>query len=137
MKQSPGFDRKDYPLKQFRHEVWKGFVLVNLDGQAESLASQYAALDPIVDVYDLENYQTVEQTDWECASGTGRSWWTTSWSATTTWARTPRITRGPVPGFPSYTGEVGDYFTTMWSGQAPGYPAEPPFLASGRPNAES
>ncbi|MDT5187184.1 MAG: hypothetical protein QOI29_5342, partial [Mycobacterium sp.] len=64
MKQSPGFDRNDHPLKKFRHEVWKGFVMVNFDGQAESLASQYAALDPIVDVYDLENYQTVEQTDW-------------------------------------------------------------------------
>jgi len=64
MKKSPGFDRNDYPLKKFRHEVWKGFVMVNFDGQAESLASQYAALDPIVDAYDLENYQTVEQTDW-------------------------------------------------------------------------
>jgi hypothetical protein len=31
----------------------------------------------------------------------------------------------------SYTGDIGDYFTTMWSEQAPGYPAEPPFLAPG------
>jgi hypothetical protein len=37
------------------------------------------------------------------------------------------------PASLSYTGEVGDYFTTMWSGQAPGYPAEPPFLAPGAP----
>ena len=31
----------------------------------------------------------------------------------------------------SYTGDVGAYFTTMWSEQAPGYPTEPPFLAPG------
>jgi phenylpropionate dioxygenase-like ring-hydroxylating dioxygenase large terminal subunit len=131
MKKSAGFDRKDYPLKQFRHEVWKGFVMVNLDGQAQSLASQYAALDPIVDAYDLENYQTVEQTDW------GVCEW--DWKIMVDNFMECYHHMGPHRGsledqFPaalSYTGEVGDYFTTMWSGQAPGYPAEPPFLAPG------
>jgi hypothetical protein len=35
------------------------------------------------------------------------------------------------PAARSSTGEVGDYFTTMWSQQAAGYPAEPPFLTPG------
>ena len=64
MKKSPGFSRNDYPLRKFRHDVWKGFVFVNFDGHAEPLATQMAGLDRLVDPYDLENYQTVEQTDW-------------------------------------------------------------------------
>jgi len=59
-----GFSRNDYPLRKFRHDVWKGFVFVNFDGHAEPLATQMAGLDRLVDPYDLENYQTVEQTDW-------------------------------------------------------------------------
>jgi len=54
-----------------------------------------------------------------------------------TWARTADHSRTSFPASLSSTGEVGDYFTTMWSGQAPGYPAEPPVPCSGRPNAES
>jgi phenylpropionate dioxygenase-like ring-hydroxylating dioxygenase large terminal subunit len=131
MKKSPGFDRNDYPLKKFRHEVWKGFVMVNFDGQAESLASQYAGLDPIVDVYDLENYQTVEQTDWGVCD------W--DWKIMVDNFMECYHHIGPHRGsledqFPaalSSTGEVGDYFTTMWSKQAPGYPADPPFLTPG------
>jgi len=133
MKQSSGFDRNDYPLKKFRHEVWKGFVLVNFDGQAESLASQYAALDPIVDVYDLENYQTVEQTDWGVCD------WDWDWKIMVDNFMECYHHMGPHRGsledrFPasmSYTGEVGDYFTTMWSQQVAGYPSDPPFLSPG------
>jgi hypothetical protein len=36
---------------------------------------------------------------------------------------------GRFPASLSYTGEVGDYFTTMWSQQKEGYPADPPFLS--------
>jgi phenylpropionate dioxygenase-like ring-hydroxylating dioxygenase large terminal subunit len=131
MKHSPGFDRNDYPLKKFRHEVWQGFVFVNFDGQAESLATQYAALDPLVEVYDLQNYQTVEQTDWGVCD------W--DWKIMVDNFMECYHHIGPHRGsledeFPaalSSTGEVGDYFTTMWSQQAPGYPAQPPFLAPG------
>jgi phenylpropionate dioxygenase-like ring-hydroxylating dioxygenase large terminal subunit len=131
MKKSPDFDRNDYPLKKFRHEVWKGFVFVNFDGQAEPLTSQYAALEPLVDAYDLENYQTVEQTDWGVCD------W--DWKIMVDNFMECYHHIGPHRGsledeFPatlSSTGDVGDHFTTMWSQQAPGYPAEPPFLAPG------
>ena len=43
----------------------------------------------------------------------------------------PRVAGGPIPAALSYTGEVGDYFTTMWSQQKQGYPADPPFLTPG------
>ena len=91
--------------------------MVNFDGQAESLASQYAALDHIVDPYDLENYQTVEQTDWGVCD------W--DWKIMVDNFMECYHHMGPHRGsledrFPaalSYTGEVGDYFTTMWSQQ--------------------
>src|SRR4029078_8423228 len=117
--------------RKFRHEVWKGFVMVNFDGQAESLASQYAALEPIVDAYHLENYQTVEQTDWgvcdwdckimvdnfmECYHHMGPH-------------------RGSLedrfPATMSFAGDIGDSCTTMGSQQRPEYPADPPFLSPG------
>jgi phenylpropionate dioxygenase-like ring-hydroxylating dioxygenase large terminal subunit len=133
MKQSAGFDRKDYALKQFRHEVWKGFVFVNIDGHATSVAEQYAALEPIVDPYDFENYQTVEQTEWGICD------W--DWKIMVDNFMECYHHMGPHRGsleeqFPaalSYTGEVGEYFTTMWSQQADGYPADPPFLSPGAP----
>jgi phenylpropionate dioxygenase-like ring-hydroxylating dioxygenase large terminal subunit len=131
MKNSPDFNRADYPLKKFRHDVWKGFVFVNFDGQAEPVASQMAALEPILDAYDFENYQTVEQTDWGVCD------W--DWKIMVDNFMECYHHMGPHRGsledeFPanmSSTGDVGEYFTTMWSEQAPGYPAEPPFLAPG------
>jgi phenylpropionate dioxygenase-like ring-hydroxylating dioxygenase large terminal subunit len=131
MKNSPDFDRSDYPLKKFRHDVWKGFVFVNFDGNAESVASQMAALEPIVDAYDFENYQTVEQTDWGVCD------W--DWKIMVDNFMECYHHMGPHRGsledeFPankSYTGDVGDYFTTLWSEQSPGYPAKPPFLMPG------
>ncbi len=129
MKQSAGFDRKDWGLKQFRHEVWKGFVFVNFDGQAAPVAEQLAGLAPMVDPYDFENYQIVEHTDWGgSATGTGRSWWTTSWSATTIWARIAAPWRTSSPPNSAEQVRAAPYFTTMWSRQADGYPAEEPFL---------
>jgi phenylpropionate dioxygenase-like ring-hydroxylating dioxygenase large terminal subunit len=131
MKNSPDFDRTDYPLKKFRHDVWKGFVFVNFDGNAEPVAGQMAALEPIVDAYDFENYQTVEQTDWGVCD------W--DWKIMVDNFMECYHHMGPHRGsledeFPanmSYTGDVGDYFTTMWSQQSPGHPAEPPFMAPG------
>ena len=127
-----GFDRKDYGLKQFRHEIWKGFVFVNFDGQAAPVAEQLAGLAPIVDPYDFENYQTVEHTDWGVCD------W--DWKIMVDNFMECYHHMGPHRGsledeFPGET-ELNrrrwvDYFTTMWSRQADGYPAEAPFLAPG------
>jgi phenylpropionate dioxygenase-like ring-hydroxylating dioxygenase large terminal subunit len=95
------------------------------------VSEQLAALEPIVDAYDLENYQTVETTDW------GVCEW--DWKVMVDNFMECYHHMGPHRGsledeFPatlSRTGEVGDHFTTMWADQAPGYPAVPPFLSPG------
>ncbi len=131
MKQAAGFERKDYGLKQFRHEIWKGFVFVNFDGHAAPVAEQLAGLATQVDPYDFENYQIVEHTDWGVCD------W--DWKIMVDNFMECYHHIGPHRGtledeFPaklSYTGDGGPYFTTMWSRQADGYPAEEPFLAPG------
>jgi phenylpropionate dioxygenase-like ring-hydroxylating dioxygenase large terminal subunit len=131
MKKSPDFNRNDHPLKKFRHDVWKGFVFVNFDGQAEPLAAQYAALEPLVDAYDLENYRTVEQTDWGVCDWDWKIMVDNFMECYHHMGPHRQSLESEFPANMSYTGDVGDYFTTMWSEQAPGYPAEPPFLAPG------
>jgi phenylpropionate dioxygenase-like ring-hydroxylating dioxygenase large terminal subunit len=131
MKQSAGFDRKEWGLRQFRHEVWKGFIFVNFDGQAAPVAEQLAGLAAVVDPYDFENYQIVEHTDWGVCD------W--DWKIMVDNFMECYHHMGPHRGsledrFPatlSSTGEVGEYFTTMWSKQVDGFPADPPFLSPG------
>ena len=102
-----------------------------MDGLATPLAEQLAGLSAQVDPYDFENYQTVEHTEWgEC------DW---DWKIMVDNFMECYHHMGPhrqsleseFPAHLSSTGEVGDYFTTMWSAQAPGYPAAAPFLAPG------
>lgn len=133
MKQSAGFDRKDHGLKQFRHEIWKGFVFVNFDGQAAPVAEQLAGLAPMVDPYDFENYQIVEHTDWGVCD------W--DWKIMVDNFMECYHHMGPHRGtledeFPaklSANFRGGPCFSTMVSKQAEGYPAAEPFLAPGAP----
>jgi phenylpropionate dioxygenase-like ring-hydroxylating dioxygenase large terminal subunit len=115
----------------FAHDVWKGFVFVNFDGQAEPLATQYAALDAMVDPYDLENYHTVEQTDWGVCDWDWKIMVDNFMECYHHMGPHRQSLESEFPATMSYTGDVGDYFTSMWSEQAPGYPAEPPFLSPG------
>jgi phenylpropionate dioxygenase-like ring-hydroxylating dioxygenase large terminal subunit len=46
-------------LPVVRHEVWQGFVLVNLDGQAEPLGPQLAGLDELVAPWRMAELVTV------------------------------------------------------------------------------
>jgi phenylpropionate dioxygenase-like ring-hydroxylating dioxygenase large terminal subunit len=131
MKHSPGFDRKDWGLRQFRHDIWKGFVFVNFDGQAEPVASQMAALEPIVDPYDFENYQTVEQTDWGVCDWDWKIMVDNFMECYHHMGPHRQSLEAEFPAALSYTGEVGPHFTTMWSEQAPGYPITAPFLTPG------
>jgi phenylpropionate dioxygenase-like ring-hydroxylating dioxygenase large terminal subunit len=62
----PGFDKKSLCLPHIRHEVWHGFVFVNLDGTAPPLAPQLAGLDSYLANYDIDGYGTVETTEWTC-----------------------------------------------------------------------
>jgi phenylpropionate dioxygenase-like ring-hydroxylating dioxygenase large terminal subunit len=132
MKQSTGFDRADYGLKQFRHEVWKGFVFVNMDGQATPVAEQLAGLAEIVDPYDFENYQTVEQTDWGVCDWDWKIMVDNFMECYHHLGPHRTTLESEFPAALSITGDCGEHFTTMWAVQAPGYPAEAPFLAPGR-----
>jgi phenylpropionate dioxygenase-like ring-hydroxylating dioxygenase large terminal subunit len=53
MERVAGFDRADCALPRIRHEVWEGFVFVNLDGEAEPLGPQLAPLATMLDGYDM------------------------------------------------------------------------------------
>ncbi|WP_176256778.1 aromatic ring-hydroxylating oxygenase subunit alpha [Derxia lacustris] len=80
MEEARGFDAADYPLPEYRSEVIGGFVYVNLDGKAESLAPQIADMaasmaswqtDKLALAIDLQyecefNWKIVVETFMEC-----------------------------------------------------------------------
>ncbi|CAN5385418.1 aromatic ring-hydroxylating dioxygenase subunit alpha [soil metagenome] len=131
MMKSPGFERKEWGLKPFRHEVWKGFVFVNIDGQAAPVAEQLADLAPVVDPYDFENYQIVESTDWGVCDWDWKIMVDNFMECYHHIGPHRGSLEGEWPAALSTTGEVGQYFTTMWANQAPGYPATEPWLKPG------
>lgn len=69
MERTPGFDRSDHGLHEFRHEVWQGFIYVNLDGGAPSTSELWGPMGSQVAGYGLADWQVVDSTPW------GRSAW--------------------------------------------------------------
>ena len=51
MSRTCDFDKAQHGLPRLRLEVWHGFVFINFDPEAETLASQLTALEPIVANY--------------------------------------------------------------------------------------
>lgn len=67
MNQAEGFVRRDWGLKEFRAEVWHGFIFVNLDGTApETPGAQWAALDSHLAKWTSHDLQVVDAREWEC-----------------------------------------------------------------------
>lgn len=68
MDERPTFDKADCSLPQFRHEVWNGWLFVNLDGQAAALATQLQGLDAVVANYHPADRYLVflEEVEWQC-----------------------------------------------------------------------
>lgn len=68
MEQIDGFDKAKCSLPSFATEVWKGFIYVNLDGNAAPLAEQLTGLEPIINNYRMEdrNFVYGEETVWGC-----------------------------------------------------------------------
>lgn len=64
MKGAPGFDKSSIRLPEVRHEVWEGFVFVNLSGTADPLAERLAPLEPYIREYDLPSWKVVATRDW-------------------------------------------------------------------------
>ena len=63
-----GFDKSSCTLPTIATEIWRGFIYVNLDGQAAPLASKLTKLEPIIENYRMEdrNFVYGEDTVWDC-----------------------------------------------------------------------
>jgi phenylpropionate dioxygenase-like ring-hydroxylating dioxygenase large terminal subunit len=51
-------------LPSFKVELWKGFIFVNLDKDAEPLAPRLADMDELIGQYRLEEWHLVDRVDW-------------------------------------------------------------------------
>lgn len=66
MQEARGFHRDEWGLREFRSEVWQGFVFVNLDGAApEPVAGQYAAMGAHVGRWPLGEMVVVLERPWD------------------------------------------------------------------------
>jgi phenylpropionate dioxygenase-like ring-hydroxylating dioxygenase large terminal subunit len=66
MQEAERFDKKDWHLKEFKSEIWKGFVFVNLDGKAPPLAEQYADFAAAAAAWPCEDMDIAIAMDREC-----------------------------------------------------------------------
>ncbi|MCJ2185943.1 aromatic ring-hydroxylating oxygenase subunit alpha [Novosphingobium beihaiensis] len=53
MNRTCNFDKKSASLPEIRHEIWHGFVFINLDPDAEPLTPRLAGLEEVVANYDF------------------------------------------------------------------------------------
>jgi phenylpropionate dioxygenase-like ring-hydroxylating dioxygenase large terminal subunit len=60
------FEKKDWRLGEFKSEVWKGFIFVNLDGKAPPLSEQYADFSQCVAAWPAEEMEIVISMSWDC-----------------------------------------------------------------------
>ena len=58
MQRTPGFQREEISLPNFRSEVWQGFIFMNLDPDARSLVERMKAVDPLVANWKLSEMAT-------------------------------------------------------------------------------
>lgn len=72
MAQTPGFDVKDFRLRQLASEEWEGFVYVSLQDQPPPIVSQLQALHDLIGDFRIADYVPVyshEETwdaNWKC-----------------------------------------------------------------------
>lgn len=66
MGQAEGFERCEWALKEFRSEIWNGFIFVNINGNAEdSVSDQYADLTPDLAPWNIAEMQMVFESHWD------------------------------------------------------------------------
>ena len=63
MQRTPHFKPEEVRLPEIAHEVWQGFVFVNLDGRAEALSPRLAPVEEAIAEYALESWVTVRTLD--------------------------------------------------------------------------
>ncbi|MBV1906861.1 MAG: aromatic ring-hydroxylating dioxygenase subunit alpha, partial [Pseudomonadales bacterium] len=64
MQDAPGYDPEKLKLPSIRHEIWKGFIFINIEGSAESLLPQLSPLDKELAEYHLEDWKVVRSKEW-------------------------------------------------------------------------
>jgi phenylpropionate dioxygenase-like ring-hydroxylating dioxygenase large terminal subunit len=67
MQQAEAFQGGAWSLKNFRTEVWNGFVFVNLDGHAPSLHERYADMGQVLAPWVDSDLQMGIQIRWDCS----------------------------------------------------------------------
>ena len=63
MNNSPGFDPRQIALPIIRHEVWQGFVYINLDGKAQPLGPQLLQVDEQIAEFELASWEVARSID--------------------------------------------------------------------------
>jgi len=67
MHQAEGFQRAEWGLREFRCEVWHGFVFVNLDGAApQTPAAQWNGFDTHLAKWSSQDLVVVDAREWDC-----------------------------------------------------------------------
>jgi len=66
MQQAAGFQRDEWGLREFRSEIWNGFVFVNLDGGAAPLAPRLAEMDADFGQWNPAGMKVVLEREWDC-----------------------------------------------------------------------
>ena len=56
MDQTPGFNVKDYRLKEVRWEVWQGYIYITLNPAAVSVSQRLAGFEKVIGRYRIEDY---------------------------------------------------------------------------------
>ncbi len=66
MQHATGFQRCEWGLREFRSEIWNGFIFVNLDGSASSsVAEQYKGIDSHIKPWNLSEMEIVFEAHWD------------------------------------------------------------------------
>lgn len=66
MHEAEGFCRDEFFLKPFRAEIWRGFVFVNLDGNAPPLAEGLGEMAADLESFQLDRLKLVIAREWDC-----------------------------------------------------------------------
>ena len=62
------FNRNDWKLREFRSEVWNGFLFLNLDGKApQTVAERYATLNESIAPWKTGEMKLISTNEWDCA----------------------------------------------------------------------
>ena len=56
MDQTPGFNIKDYRLKEVRREIWQGYIYITLNPDAVPVSQRLAGFEKIIARYRIEDY---------------------------------------------------------------------------------